>query len=70
MRGWYRALQSEKLSIVRLKIVRALGIELSDDAQRLRIPGLVWHMSLHEAEGMRTLTALDGPPKQRHTFVE
>ena len=63
-------MQSEQLAIVRLKIVRALGIELADDTERLRIPGLVWHMSVHEAKGMRTLLALDGPPKKCPAFVE
>src|SRR5215471_3751951 len=68
--GWGRALQSEQLAIVRLKIVRALWIELADDAQRLRIPCLVWHMSVHEAQGMRTLLVLDGPPKKCPAFFE
>src|SRR5262249_9388312 len=68
--GGGRALQSEELAIVRLKIVSALWIELADEAQRLRIPGLVWHMSVHEAPGMRTLLVLDGPPKKCPAFFE
>ena len=65
-----RAVHGEEGSIVRLKIISELWIELAYDAERLRIPRLVGRLFGHEGQGLITLTTPDCLCKQGKAFIQ